>query len=738
MKNIYKRAFSVILLALMLTAVFTPAVSAAESREEVIYKNSLREAGFPESYLDDLYALHQKFPNWKFEVLDVTGKSRAAGTDYLYTWDYCVMQELGEYSNDGPKRSLVQKSSPEYRDWSDPNMYDTGWYKASPYTVEYYMDPRNFLDEKQIFQFIDLSYNADVTPAAVEAICTNTFLSKDYTGPGAAKLDYNDMTYAEYFVEVGKRSEVNLNACYLAACILNEHGVTGTDSMINGKCGDKLWYYYSNKITTTDPSDGKLVNAPTSGYTEATLKNYNGYYNYFNFGAAGTGRFTVYKNGMEEAITGSPELASEWGGNPSWNAHYKAILGGAIKAREEYVGNHQNNFYLQKFNVNPDSKGNFWKQYMQNVMASESRTKSLYKAYSAGGILNGSHTFVIPVYEGMPSEKCDDLSQGQLMDKVYLYDSLTTKVASYDTIDLSKLSGQTGVTSNFKYTDKNNQSKTFSWTVYNGKKGSTLNLGKLNLSKYDYALIEYSTKANFVYDNTTYPSIIGFVSSSSNPYGGESGKYNLKSNIANVEMTQNKFFKAAGGYEFRAVAKVDLDTDYVGNVYLSSFTQKGFDYLVHNVVFVTLDGHKGTVNTSVTNNAVISYDKLGSVDVVKDPVTVPNEPAVTTPSQVTTAPVETPENTTASDTTDAVTTDSTDTTAGEDTTLPTDASSEDITTPTEDNGDTTVADTTVFDSDKDEEKEGLSTTLIIVIIVAAVIVLGGGAAAAVILIKKKK
>ncbi len=721
MKIFCKKALSLLLLLVMLVSVFSPTLGVVAAADEAQYKKSLRDAGFPESYLDDLYKLHQKFPDWKFVAMDITGDSIKNKKSTPYTWDYCVYME-GE---DQVRRSLIQRSDPALRDWSDPNMYDTGWYKASYYALTYYMDPRNFLDEKQIFQFIDLSFNKDVTAAAVEAACDNSFMSSDWDKSGCAKLDHPTIkTYAEYFVEVG--SKVNLNPVYIAACIRNEHGNEGTDSMISGKCGTKLYDFYTGADTSgyvAAPSQNAENDAK---YTKEKLEaEFNGYYNYFNFGAAGSGKWTVYTNGMNEAKKGTPELAKEWGGSPSWDKHYKAIYGGAIKASEKYVQGGLNTFYLQKFNVNSYAEGNFWSQYMQNIAASESRTNSLYKAYVEGGILSGAHTFSIPVFEGMPEEKCDDLAQSQIMDRMYLSDAhmaavgfkidgKAVKVKSYDTLDMSKYMGQNGMQKGYTIGSGSTADKTITWPVFKVTKDSTLNLGKINLSKYDYALIEYSTENNFVYDDYKYESIIGFVKDSKNPYGEVNKKLNLTSDIGHSVMDQNKFFKKNGGYQFRAVARVDLDTSYNGNVYLTAATQPGGHYLVHNIIFVTTTAHTGTV--------------AGGDDIDKLVTTTP-------PAVVTTAPVE--DVTTAVEVVDT-------TTVIEDTTVPTDETvavtdSETISAETAETTAVAESDETTVPvvTDDSGESGGLSVLGIVLIVIGAVVVVAG-AVIAVIFIKKKR
>lgn len=567
-----KKIVSLLLFASTLMSLVTMqlTVSAADA-DEAAYKKSLSDKGFPDDYLDELYQLHKKYPKWEFEVFDVTKASKDAAKTPLYTWDYVLYMETEE----NVKRSLVEKSQTKLRDYSDPNLYDTGWYKASNYAVMYMLDTRNFLDEKQIFQFLDLSYNDSITVDAVQTACKGTFMEN-------GKLDgiYSDMSYAEFYMKVGK--EVGLNPIYIAAVIRNEQGVNLT-SLSNGKCGDKLWEFYSQKLTGTD-SEGKLVAAPTSGYTEASLKKYNGYYNFFNLGAAGTGKFTVYKNAMDEAIKGTEEKAAEWGG-PSWDTKWKAIYGGAMKTADKYLENSQNTFYLQKYNVNAASKRNFWGQYMQNIFGSYSRASSLYNAYKNNGLMDGNYTFVIPIYDGMPEEKCAYPTGSEIQDTKYLdYYQCKKKIADTYTLKMSDYSDQDGYKSKYN--------STVNWPVFVGQKNMALNLGRMNLSKYDYALVEFSTASSFDYKSCGVRSIIGFVSDPKNTYGGDGEEQNLKSDLGNVSMKKLN----TSGYEIRTVAKVDLtETNYIGNVYLNAYTQPNQKYLVHNIVFVTLEGHTGTV-----------------------------------------------------------------------------------------------------------------------------------------------
>lgn len=392
------RALSALLLAATLLAVvgLPMADAAAQDSPAADYRAALRAQGFPESYIEGLYALHLLHPEWRFEPLMVSKLNSK------YTWDYCVHME----TDDNPRRSLVSASASytPYRHATNTSLYDSGWYQASADAVRYFMDPRNFLNEKDIFQFEDLSFRDSVTVAQVETALAGTFME-------GAHLE-NGKTYAEYFCEVGR--ELGLDPIHLATRVRQEQG-SGRGAQISGEGGERLWYYYSNRIQT---ENGGIVYAPATGHSEAELKSYNGLYNFYNINASGTGQFAILLGGMKEAKSGTPEMAERWGGSPSWDTRWKSIYGGAYKLARSYIGNYQNTLYLQKWNVDNRSKSsnggsrNFWGQYMQNIGAALSEARNSYTALAEGDCLDCPFTFVIPVYSGMP-ERCPDPAGGR-------------------------------------------------------------------------------------------------------------------------------------------------------------------------------------------------------------------------------------------------------------------------------------------------------------------------------------
>ena len=353
------------------------------------YTQELLDKGFPLEYAKKLTELHYLHPAWKFEPLLVSEMKEQ------YSWEYIMKMET-----DNQKRNLISKGSSyaAYRHETNTQLYDSGWYQASYKAVEYFMDPRNFLNEKDIFQFQDLKFSDTVTVAAVETALSGTFM--------ANAILFDDVTYAEYLMQIGE--ELGVDPLHLAARLRQEQGTSGANPQISGACGDKLWYYYTNRIQT---EGGKNVLSPSSGYSKDTLLCYNGLYNYFNIQASGTGYFAIYLGAMKEAQTGTPEKASEWGGSGSWDTPAKAIYGGAYKLTSKYVNDYQNTLYLQKFNVDPRSSRNFWGQYMQNVGAAVSEARTIYRSLYSMDCLDLPYTFLIPVYAGIP-EECPDPADG--------------------------------------------------------------------------------------------------------------------------------------------------------------------------------------------------------------------------------------------------------------------------------------------------------------------------------------
>ena len=356
------------------------------------YYQALLLAGFPEDYARPLTELHLLHPEWNFTPLLITEGNP------LYCWDYVVAQETKD-----AETNLISGLD-DYRAYhhlTNKEIYDSGYYQASKSAVEYFMDPRNFLNETDIFQFYDLSSAHEVGIDEVQAVLDGTFMAD-------ATLE-NGKAYAAYFLEVGKGLDVN--PVYLAVKARQEQGSDGASPVLGGKCGSLLAEYYENGTQTSE--NGNTVLAPAEGYTSEELIALDGYYNLFNIKASGNGLFAIYHSAMKRAQSGTENMVDAWG-SPSWNTVWKSLYGGAYTIKTSFIDRYQNTIYLQKFNV--DSRAadrNFWGQYMQNVAGSLTESRTLFGAFASSGVLDGHCSFVIPVYEGMPKSACKDPAGGR-------------------------------------------------------------------------------------------------------------------------------------------------------------------------------------------------------------------------------------------------------------------------------------------------------------------------------------
>lgn len=296
---------------------------------------------FPESYRDGLRYIQKIYPNAKFILYDT-------GLD----WNKDLLTKENQLC---VGVNLIESSAGSFWKSKDPDVYNAstntyaeiepGWNQVSSEGIQYYMDPRNFFNEKDIFMFLNLEFDGTQTIEGTAAVIGNSFMK------GTIKdNDGNEVTYAEALYKIGEESGVSP---YLLACRIRQEQGSGRSAMISGTYG-----------------------------------NYPGYYNHFNIGAYGNTTSTILNRGLSYAKS------------QGWNTPYKSILGGAKILAQSYVKSGKNTLYLQHFNMVANSSGTVsYSVYMANIQAPYSENRMMISSFTDK---NTPYTFVIPVYKNMP------------------------------------------------------------------------------------------------------------------------------------------------------------------------------------------------------------------------------------------------------------------------------------------------------------------------------------------------
>lgn len=327
-------------------------------REE--FQAGLVEAGFPADYVQALMNLHDQHPQWIFTPMHVN-----------YAFATAVRGEFRPGVN-----MITADSPPEYKSMADQEFdyvtntwyeYEPGWVGASQELIAYQMDPRNFLNETQIFQFENQSYNPDLSyDAGLANLISGSF------------MDQNPVRYLD---KTGM--EVTLDGSYVD--ILKQAGVQSGVSP----------YHLVSRIFQEVRRDGS--NSVSGSYLDM-----QGYYNFYNIGAFG-GSDPLYQGLVtaRDGIAGYSEMKNQTYLFP-WDNPVSAITGGAIFLGEDYINVDQNSVYLQKFNLASRYTRPFTHQYMGNVLAPEYEAIDIFQAYQNMGTLDQPKEFLIPVFLEMP------------------------------------------------------------------------------------------------------------------------------------------------------------------------------------------------------------------------------------------------------------------------------------------------------------------------------------------------
>ena len=277
-------------------------------------------------------SLKTEHPNWNFKIL-------YTGLD----WNDVIQNEYVGH-NATPSNLVPTNSSTYNNEWicsiCGYKTYDTGdWHCASDKAIKYMMDPRNFLDTNNVFQFLELTYTY-YNYEQVQKMVSGTYL--------------NTTSIIDAIINSAKT--YNVNPYYIIARLIQEQGKSGTE------------------LTRGQGYNGQ----------------YSGYYNAFNIGATGNTRADVVINGLKRAQ------------KEGWTSLEKSITGGVRIIAQSYIARGQNTLYLQKFDVENSDGTLYTHQYMQNLLAAKNETSRITKVVKDLGTTENSYNFIIPVYENMP------------------------------------------------------------------------------------------------------------------------------------------------------------------------------------------------------------------------------------------------------------------------------------------------------------------------------------------------
>jgi len=278
----------------------------------------------------------------------------------------------------------------------DCNNLASSYYCANTEITSYFIDPRNFINERNLFQFLEISNNAEiynkeligklVEQYAVFNYGKNiTFIMSDENHP-----KYNQevtMTYTDIILEAAEISRMSPISMIIK--IVQEVGAEG--------------------------------GAITSG----THAQYPNTYNFFNIGAADSGDAVL--NGLIYA------------NNHGWHCPYTSIVEGAEFNSEYYIKAGQNTAYFYKYDcvgtkilkageTQTISSGDLYHRYMTNVQDPYSQSASLFTTYLNNDLLDKNLNFIIPVFENMPEKPIEKISSLSNSDKELYYADISSSL----------------------------------------------------------------------------------------------------------------------------------------------------------------------------------------------------------------------------------------------------------------------------------------------------------------------
>ena len=325
-------------------------------------ERELKNAGFPSSYWSGLCALKEAHPNWTF-----TPKSTSLNGNKI-DWNASVLAEAK-----CGKNSISNKKDSSMKTTECAKASDSGYSWVSEKAVKYYLDPRNFFSEVNIFMFENQKATFNICPADYEVATAMVF---------GNNFMIQQIPELPQYIGLSTQA-LGINGVAIASRIRQE---LGAGQATSGAYAGQLLSAISGNYTTR------------WGRTAADGGNMDRYYNFFNVGVYDGNNDSAY-NAVHYAYNHGWGNVSETDTGQNIAA---AIQGGVSFLNDHYIGVGQNTLYFQKFNTFPNtSSSRYVNQYMTNIEAPKSEASNTYSAYQKANLLGADFEFVIPVYYNM-------------------------------------------------------------------------------------------------------------------------------------------------------------------------------------------------------------------------------------------------------------------------------------------------------------------------------------------------
>lgn len=312
------------------------------TESEKTYANTLKTRGFTDDYIIYLMKMKRDHPLWDFFPY----KTNIKFNDAIHGEEW---------------KNKIEGVTTTYLKYYAASLDGTeggDWYYTNNDTNAYFMDARNFLTERFIFMFEELSYNTKThTTELLTTFLNNTWLNTD--------------AIKSYFFKAA--SLHNVSPIHLASRIYKEGGTNSGYGPVTG-----LYDIYGNNVGAG-----------------------NGYYNFYNIGAYSSWvQGMCFAAGHSTDKNGNCVIKNSTTYTRPWKSIESAIIGGAEFISEDYIKPGQDTMYFQKFNVKVMNY--YTNQYMTNVMAPTQESEITYKKLKNANVLDKSYNFIIPIYNEMP------------------------------------------------------------------------------------------------------------------------------------------------------------------------------------------------------------------------------------------------------------------------------------------------------------------------------------------------